>query len=92
MVNIDGQRRQAAGGGQRMPFHPGSYLTPETDTYYGEALAVWKQAKRRGGGFHQRRERSDTRKSRLRKRNSLLLMQTAAVPVLEDCGCFLVQL
>ena len=26
--------------GSACPFHPGSYLTPETDTYYGEALAV----------------------------------------------------
>jgi len=35
---IGGGKLLAAGSA--CPFHPGSYLTPETDTYYGEALAV----------------------------------------------------
>ncbi len=37
-ISVTGGTLLAAGSA--CPFHPDSYLTPETDTYYGEALAV----------------------------------------------------
>ena len=40
MVNITVSGGKLLAAGSACPFHPGSYLTPETDTYYGEALAV----------------------------------------------------
>ena len=39
-VNITVSGGKLLAAGSACPFHPGSYLTPETDTYYGEALAV----------------------------------------------------
>ena len=40
MVNITVSGGKLLAAGSACPFHPGSYLTPETDTYYGEALVV----------------------------------------------------
>ena len=40
MVNITVSGGKLLAAGSACPFHPGSYLTPETDTYYGEAMAV----------------------------------------------------
>ena len=37
-VQVQGGQLVALGNG--CPYHPGSYLTPETETYYGEALAI----------------------------------------------------
>lgn len=42
-VNVDGG--EILGTGSACPYYEGSYLEPETDTYYGEAMAIIKPGK-----------------------------------------------
>ena len=42
IVTVRAENAELLAAGSACPYYEGSYLTPETDTYYGEALAIFR--------------------------------------------------
>ena len=42
IVAVQAEDAELLAAGSACPYYEGSYLTPETDTYYGEALAIFR--------------------------------------------------